>query len=29
MGNIEDDKDEGEKNEEIECEGRNIRWWSG
>jgi hypothetical protein len=24
MGNIKDDKDEGEKDKEVDCEGRNI-----
>jgi hypothetical protein len=29
MGNVEDDKDEGEKYKEVDREGRNIGWRSG
>jgi hypothetical protein len=28
MGNIEDDKDEGERYKEVDCEGQNIGWRS-
>jgi hypothetical protein len=28
MGNVEDDKDEGEKYKEVDHEGRNIGWRS-
>jgi hypothetical protein len=29
MGNVEDDKDEGEKYKEVDHEGQNIGWRSG
>jgi hypothetical protein len=29
MGNVEDDKDEGEEDKEVDREGRNIGWRSG